>query len=176
MLERATLSLGTTSTTSNVALNAGSSQQGRALRASADWNKTCACSSKHAYTTFPWILPILELFPHWLSGSSWTKQTHCWIVPAPCTCMIILVGMAQYVHLLDCTSSTLITVKLLKYDHSTIQYSWIRSICHDHSQTSCSFGLNAVHMRAQKCCNINCTRPSFIPTLKLYLHVSILWN
>ena len=40
MLDRATLSLGTTSVTSNVALQAGSSQQGIARLASVDY-KTC---------------------------------------------------------------------------------------------------------------------------------------
>ena len=39
MLERATLSLGTTRVTSKVALWAGSSQQGRARRASAAWGR-----------------------------------------------------------------------------------------------------------------------------------------
>ena len=39
MLERATLSLGTTKVTSKVALWAGSSQQGRARRASAAWER-----------------------------------------------------------------------------------------------------------------------------------------
>ena len=40
MFDRATLSLGTTSVTSNVALQAGSSQQGMARLASVDY-KTC---------------------------------------------------------------------------------------------------------------------------------------
>ena len=50
-------------------------------------------SQQFTNTVFPWILPALELSPHWLSGSR--NKPRPWIVPAPCVCAIILVGVAH---------------------------------------------------------------------------------
>lgn len=50
------------------------------------------------HTIFSWILPILQLFLYWLSGSCWKKQTLPSNNPWTCImhiCMIILVGVAR---------------------------------------------------------------------------------
>ena len=50
-------------------------------------------------------------------------------------------------------------------------------ICHDQVQLDFTFARaksarSAVRIQAWKCCDINCTRPCFVPALELYLHVS----
>ena len=98
----------------------------------------------NVFTVFPSIFPAFELFPHRLYGSSWTKspplnspQTmrvpdHLGGRGSTINCLIVPVVPKRAAKL----------VEIIIYDHSTVQYSWIRQIYHDQVQILCLFELN----------------------------------
>ena len=95
---------------------------------------------------FAWIIvPALELFPH--------RSSIMYIPPvnSPCTMHVhgYLGGRGSMVN---CSIARIAgAVKLTKiviYDRSAVQYSWIRSIYHFDVQISCSFWLNLLYRSA----------------------------
>ena len=116
-------------------------------------------------TMFPWILSALELFPCGLSGLSWMNCP--WIVPAPCTCVSIVVGVAQ------CS----ICSEALELLHT---YLWPMIAQLYSTAKLVGFIMIITFVRAKsiksewawKCSSINSTGPCFVSVFKLNLHVS----
>ena len=140
-----------------------------------DQNKYTA----HVSYFLEFFLPLYFSRTHYLARAE-RNITHPWIVLAH-ACAPLSWWVWLNVQLFDRTSSVSMCSETcwnhyLQLLYCTVQLNWV-----DLSWSAADFTFiraksarSAVRILAWKCCNINCSRPCFVPTLELYLQVSTL--